>query len=262
MSQAPSHRESLEFINTIAREVGSLLKARLQKKISYKLKSSHQDLVTEVDRAAEKLILTEIHKKFPGDGILSEESAPVASSSGRRWVIDPLDGTANFAHGIPFFCTSIALEADGRLAAGAVYEPLRDELFSAAAGEGAWLNGERLEVSPADEISKSMLSVGYPYQDDLIEKYVAQWKRFLPLAQGIRRLGSAAICLAYVAAGRLDGYFDLRLHRWDMAAGLLLVQEAGGQVTDMQGQNLKLTSTDIVASNGKIQREMLSILGE
>ena len=237
------------------------MRERLEKNLPYQLKASHQDLVTEIDQAAEELILKKIHKKFPDDGILSEESAPVAAKSKRRWVIDPVDGTANLAHQIPFFCTSIALEVDGRLALGVIYEPMRDELFSASAGDGAWLNDEPIGTSEADQLKKSMLSIGYPYQETLIETYVNQFKRFLPVAQGIRRLGSAAISLAYVATGRLDGYFDLRLNRWDMAAGVLLVQEAAGRVTDLQGQDLLLDTTEILASNGKIHHEMLRLLG-
>ncbi|MBI1729509.1 inositol monophosphatase [Candidatus Acetothermia bacterium] len=260
MPKTKSLDQYLHFTTALAKETGALLREMLAQNVSYSLKSSHQDLVTAADRAAEELIVKKIKDKYPEHGILSEESAELKSESNFRWVIDPVDGTSNFAHGIPFFCTSIALEEDGRLVAGAIYEPLRDELFSVALGEGAWLNGQPLNVSSPDQVKKAILAVGYPYDFSLLDGYVAQMKLFLPVAQGLRRLGSAALSLAYIAAGRLDGYVDMNLNRWDLAAGVLLVTEAGGQVTGFQGTELELDTRAIMASNGKIHDEMLKML--
>jgi myo-inositol-1(or 4)-monophosphatase len=260
MPKTNSLDQYLHFTATLAKETGALLRVQLEQKLTYSLKSSHQDLVTDADRAAEELIISTIKNKYPEHGILSEERAEIRSKSPFRWVIDPIDGTSNFAHGIPFFCTSIALEEDGKLVAGAIYEPLRDELFSVALGGGAWLNGQRLTASSPDQVKKAILAVGYPYDFSLLDEYVSQMKIFLPVAQGLRRLGSAALCLAYIAAGRLDGYVDLNLNRWDLAAGVLLLTEAGGHVTGFQGNELELDTRAIVASNGKIHHEMLKML--
>ncbi len=249
----------LKLAIEVAQEAGKLLCQHLKQGISYELKSSHHDLVTEVDRLAEQAILSKIRQAHPEHGILSEESPPLGADSPYRWVIDPLDGTTNYAHGIPFFGVSIALEGNDQPLVGVIYDPWHEELFTAAVGEGAHLNGRSIRVSSARTLRESLLATGAAYRSPLRERNLDYYRRFFPKAQGLRRLGSAALCLAYVAAGRLDGYWDLYLHRWDMAAGYLLVKEAGGRVSDPFGQEIRPEGRALVASNGLIHEEMLEV---
>jgi len=243
-----------------AQAAGKLLRERFGSGIPYELKSSHHDLVTETDRLAEGTILACIRREYPDHGILSEESPPQRADAPYRWVIDPLDGTANYAHGIPFFSVSIALEENGQLLLGVVYDPLRDELFSAVVGGGAQLNGRSLRVSSAKRLRESLLATGFAHELELQHRNLEYYGAFLPVTQSLRRIGSAALCLAYVAAGRLDGYWDLDLKRWDLAAGYVLVKEAGGQLSDLSGEDFPPDGRELVASNGSIHSEMLSIL--
>lgn len=251
----------LELAVAAAKEAGELLRERLTSGMPYELKTSHHDLVTEADRLAERVILERIGREYPDHGILSEETPPARSQAPYRWVIDPLDGTVNYAHGIPFFSVSIALEKKEEIVLGVVYDPLRDELFSVIMGEGAYLNGRPLRVSNAKRLHESLLSTGFAHRPELRDRNLSYLGAFLPLAQSLRRLGSAALCLAYVAAGRLDGYWELSLKRWDLAAGCLLVKEAGGQVSDLAGRELSPTGGELVASNGIIHRQMLKLFG-
>jgi len=251
----------LELAVEAAKMAGEVLKERFGS-VTYKLKSSHHDLVTEADRLAEERILELIRSTYPDHGLLSEESPPRASNSPYLWVIDPLDGTTNFAHAIPFFAVSIALEEGGRPILGVVYDPMREELFSALSGEGAKLNGQTIRVSRATHLEESLLATGFPYKPELSERNLRYFKAFLPLAQSLRRLGSASLCLAYVAAGRLDGYWDLDLKPWDFAAGAVIVAEAGGGVSDLKGGELTIEATEMIASNGNIHHEMLRIISE
>jgi myo-inositol-1(or 4)-monophosphatase len=249
------------FIEATVREAGALLRERIDDLHTVQYKGEI-NLVTEADRLSEALIVDRIRKAFPGHDILAEESPETASGSGFRWIIDPLDGTTNYAHGYPVFCVSIALETEGMIRLGAVYNPMLDELFIAERGAGAFLNGRRLTVSRTTELSRSLLATGLPY--DLREdrnNNINYFEAMALNAQAVRRVGSAALDLAYLAAGRFDGFWELKLMPWDMAAGWLLVEEAGGVVTDLHGGPFELYSPHILASNGLIHAEMSCLLG-
>ncbi len=249
-----------KFIEATALEAGALLKDRIDHRhtIHYK---GEINLVTEADQLSEALIVERIRASFPDHGILAEESPEMSKSSGIRWIIDPLDGTTNYAHGYPVFCVSIALEMEGEIRLGAVYNPMLDELFIAQKGAGGFLNGRPLKVSQTAELSRSLLATGFPY--DIRENRDNNMNYFEAMAlnaQAVRRAGSAALDLAYVAAGRFDGFWELKLMPWDMAAGVLLVEEAGGVVTDLHSAPLDLLSPHILASNGLIHDEMSRLL--
>jgi myo-inositol-1(or 4)-monophosphatase len=249
-----------EFIEATAREAGALLRERIDESHTVQYKGEI-NLVTEADRLSEALIVDRIRRSFPDHDILTEESPETANGSVFRWIIDPLDGTTNYAHGYPVFCVSIALEAEGKIRLGAVYNPMLDELFIAERGAGALLNGRRLTVSRTETLSRSLLATGFPY--DLREdrnNNINYFEAMALSAQAVRRAGAAALDLAYLAAGRFDGFWELKLMPWDMAAGWLLVEEAGGVVTDLHGGPFGLYSPHILASNGLIQDEMSSML--
>lgn len=245
-----------------ARKAGLLLKENLGRagKIEYK---GAVNIVTEMDKRAEALILEEIKRNFPGHGILTEESEEQVSSSGLKWIIDPLDGTTNYAHGFPFFCVSIAFEKDGEVVLGVIYDPMLDELFVAEKGKGAYLNGKSIHVSSVDSMDKSLLATGFPY--DLRSSRLNNldfFSTFSLKAQAIRRAGSAALDLSYIASGRFDGYWELKLRPWDVAAGALLVLEAGGTYTDFNGNPASIYGKECLATNGLIEKEMLGILSK
>ncbi|MFO8165320.1 MAG: inositol monophosphatase family protein [Thermodesulfobacteriota bacterium] len=244
----------------IAREAGIFLKNRLHSahEIDYK---GDIDLVTEVDKISEQMITSKIHTLFPDHDILAEEFTDINRGSNFRWIIDPLDGTTNYAHGYPFFCVSIALEVLDIMTVSVVYDPMLNELFVAERGKGAFLNDREISVSNTHEIIKSLLATGFPYDiHGSSQNNLNYFNKMILKAQAIRRAGSAALDLAYVAAGRFDGFWEIKLNPWDTAAGWLLVEEAGGVVTDMGGENYYLESPGIVASNGRIHREMMNIL--
>jgi myo-inositol-1(or 4)-monophosphatase len=220
------------------------------------------DLVTEFDRRSEALLLGEIARRFPGHAVLAEESGahPVAGAPA-RWLIDPLDGTTNFAHNYPFFAVSIAAEVAGDLVAGAVYDPVRDEMFAAARGAGATLDGRPIRVSPVARIEDALLVTGFPYDvREHPERHLPFFQAFLMRAQGIRRDGSAALNLCYLAMGRFDGFWEGNLSPWDLAAGVLLVREAGGRVSRYDDRPLALDGGQILATNGALHREMIEVL--
>jgi myo-inositol-1(or 4)-monophosphatase len=221
------------------------------------------DLVTEVDRSCEKAILEILRGRFPDHDIVTEESDLARTGSRYVWFVDPLDGTTNFAHAYPFFCSSVALTLDGEVVAGAVYDCVKDELFSAERGGGARLNGRRLAVTSRDALLSAMLVTGFPYdlRDDLVGK-LRIFNRFMGEARAIRRDGAAALDLSYVAAGRVDGFWEELLHPWDLMAGKLLVEEAGGVVTRFDGTKLGLAADEIVAANPALHRRMLAVLGQ
>ena len=249
-----------EFTITIAKEAGTFLKERLGETLAVKYKGEI-DLVTEVDKMSEDMLLYRINNKFPRHDILAEESAGTDRGSDFRWIIDPLDGTTNYAHGYPVFCVSIALEKENEIILGVIYNPVAEEMFVAEKGKGAFLNGKRISVSDTTDISKSLLATGFPY--DIRENPDNNLNYFNEMAtkvQAIRRAGSAALDLAYIAAGRFDGYWELRLKPWDTAAGWLLVKEAGGLVTEIFGKDYFLKSPHILASNGKIHDKMIDVL--
>jgi myo-inositol-1(or 4)-monophosphatase len=222
------------------------------------------DLVTEVDLECERMCRAVLAERFPDHDVLAEElsSGPnERPSSTHRWIFDPLDGTTNYAHGLPIFCASLGLEINGRTEVGAVYDPTRAELFTAERGEGAYLNGARLRVSDAERVIDALLVTGFPYDvhkqtDDLVGLFAA----FLGQARAVRRLGSAALDLCYVAAGRFDGFWEQHLHPWDVAAGALIATEAGGRVTGMDGSPFDPASAHLVASNGRVHDAMLDVI--
>jgi myo-inositol-1(or 4)-monophosphatase len=241
---------------------GALLREHLggARVISYK---GAIDLVTEMDHRSERTIVEIISAAFPDHGILAEEGASRESSTDHLWIIDPLDGTTNYAHGYPNFAVSIGLEQQGELAVGVVYDPLRDELFTAERGRGAFLNSRPLRVSKNDSLIRSLLATGFPYDRAESEQNNLNFFNAMIMAcQEIRRSGSAALDLCSVAAGRLDGYWELKLHPWDVAAGSLIVREAGGAVTDLSGIRFGIRDKEIVASNGIIHAQMIDLLNK
>ncbi len=243
-----------------AREAGQLLVERYRTEFAVSRKGI-VNLVTEVDIAAENLIVSRIRKAFPTHSILAEENHPDVSSAGFKWIIDPLDGTTNYAHGYPVFSISIGLEFEGELLLGAVFDPTRNELFSARRGGGAFCNDIPIHVSKTGFLVGSLLATGFPYDvhtspQNNLENYCA----FAVRAQGVRRGGSAAIDLCYVASGRLDGFWELKLNPWDCAAGSLIVREAGGKITDFRDRPFSIYGREVVASNSLIHQQMLEVL--
>lgn len=254
-----------EFLDTAAKaalKAGALQRERLWREHDIAFKGEI-NLVTEVDRACEELIVGEIRAKYPDHDILAEENEYAPLQSSHKWIIDPLDGTTNYAHGFPWFGVSIAVEIDGTVVAGVVYHPMMDELFTVARGEGAFLNGERLHVSRRAPLKNCLLATGFPYDRNRDnENNLANFEKFQFSARAVRRAGAAALDLAYVAAGRLDGYWECKLKPWDVAAGTLLVEEAGGRVSDHGGGPYSVYHHRILASNGLIHDEMVAVLGE
>ncbi len=221
------------------------------------------DLVTEVDRHCELAILEAIRTRYPDHDIVTEETDLARTGSRHVWFVDPLDGTVNFAHSYPFFCASVALAVDGEMVAGAVFDPVRDELFSAERGAGAHLNGRRLRVTEASRLIESLVITGFPYDlHEKLEERLRPFNRVMGLARAVRRDGSAALDLCYVAAGRADGFWESILKPWDMHAGRLIVEEAGGRATRLDGTPLGLGPDGVVATNGRIQDALVEALRE
>ncbi len=251
----------------IARKAGQTLirhyMIRTRKKLKIEFKGDPTNLVTDVDRKVEKQIAQYIETVFPDHGILSEEGISCRPSSKYLWIVDPLDGTTNFAHGYPHFAISIGIERDGDIIIAVVYDPLRDELFFAMKGLGSRLNGRRIHVTGEKELDKSLLLTGFPYDIRVsYENNLNLFNTFAIKCQAVRRDGSAALNLAYVAAGRADGFWEIKLKPWDIAAGSLLVSEAGGIVTDFVNKPVDIFGKEILASNGKIHSEMLTYIKE
>jgi myo-inositol-1(or 4)-monophosphatase len=255
----PERRLAIEA----ARAAGGLLRGELAGARRIAFKGAPTNLVTEMDARAEALILDRIRASFPEDAILSEEAGAASGRSGRRWIIDPLDGTTNYAHGIPIFAVSIALEVAGRVELGVIYDPNHEELFVAERGGGAFVNDRALAVSSAPTLNESLIATGFPYNiRETSDNNLAEYASVSVRAQGVGRMGSAVLYLAWLAAGRFDGYWELRTGAWDAAAGGLLVEEAGGRVTAFDGGPLDLERPAIVASNGRIHDELLKVLAE
>jgi len=253
-------RSFLQAAVAAARSAGAVQKESLWSEHSITFKGEI-DLVTEVDRRCEELIVTSLKEAFPEHSFLAEESAYEVGSAPYKWIIDPLDGTTNYAHGFPWFCVSIALEHEERVLLGVIYHCMMDELFSAVRGGGAFLNGQPIRVSERKPLRRSLLATGFPYdrtRDN--ENNFDNFVNFQLSARAVRRAGAAALDLAYVAAGRLDGYWECKLKPWDVAAGSLLVMEAGGAVTNHAGLPYSIYDHRIVASNGAIHEEMLDLL--
>ncbi len=255
----PAIDQRLALARDVARRAGALQRERYETDLTIDSKSASIDLVTEVDRACEALIVSAIRAAFAADAILAEEGGVGAGPGAEfRWIIDPLDGTTNFAHGFPRFCVSIGIERRDERVIGVVYDPLLDECFEAARGAGAWLGTRRLRVSRETELGRGLFATGFPYDvhasdDDNLEAFA----RVVKSARGIRRDGSAALDLCYVAAGRIDGYWERKLHAWDVAAGILLVEEAGGRVSDEQGGPVDRSGRELVATNGPLHAALL-----
>jgi myo-inositol-1(or 4)-monophosphatase len=246
-----------------ARAAGRLLRDELSGTRRIEFKGSPTNLVTEMDQRAEREIVTRLRASFPDDAILAEEGGAARGRSGRRWIVDPLDGTTNYAHGLPIFGVSIGLQAEGRVILGVVYDPTRDELYVAERGRGATLNDAPIAVSATSSLDASLLVTGFPYNiretaDTNLDEYAA----FSVRARAVRRLGSAVLDLAYVASGRFDAFWELRLSAWDVAAGSLLVEEAGGRITGIDGRPMNVDAPTLVASNGKVHDAVLRVLAQ
>jgi len=260
----------LETAEGVAREAGELLREFYHRGVRTEYKGD-VDLVTEADRASEKLIVARLHEALPDHGVYGEEGTRQGLEREFRWYIDPLDGTTNFAHGFPAFCvvlgceqraTGLAPDEDGEMVAGVIYDPLRDEMFSAARGGGARLNGEPIHVSRAKLLQESLIATGFPSQKRHASPNVHFYQEFTLRSHGVRRAGSAALDLAYVACGRLDGYWEFQLNPWDTSAGYLLVEEARGKITHFDGSKFTLDSREVLATNGLIHAEMEALFAD
>jgi myo-inositol-1(or 4)-monophosphatase len=244
-------REAGRIINRASQDVGAL---KIQSK-------TFNDFVSEVDRSAEQAIIDTIRDAYPDHGFLGEESGKSNSDANNIWIIDPLDGTTNFLHNFPQYCVSIALQQKGVLTQAVIYDPVRNDLFTATKGRGAFLNDKRIRVTNRTKLQASLISTGFPFRDFThLDTYLAMLKDMIKNTTGIRRPGSAALDLAYVAAGFTDGFFEINLSTWDIAAGGLLVQEAGGMVGDFEGNESWLNTGNIVAANAKVFSQMLQVL--
>lgn len=247
----------LEQVALRAAHAAGRIHLRRLSRIKVTRKTNAIDLVTEADRESERAVIRTLNRAFPEHAILAEESGANARHSAHRWIIDPLDGTTNFAHGFPQFCVSIAYERRGRLELAVVFDALKRELFVAVRGRGARLNGRPIHVSATPSLDRALLATGFPY--DRRERrnfYFTFWEAFMMRTQGVRRTGSAALDLCYVACGRVDAFWEFGLRPWDVAAGALIVAEAGGRVTNLDGSALDLDARKILASNRKLHRAM------
>jgi myo-inositol-1(or 4)-monophosphatase len=243
-----------------AQSAGSFIKNNADKALTIDFKG-RANVVTDIDRGAEKIIISMILESFPDHQILAEETPAVNTPSPFRWIIDPLDGTTNFVHRFPVFAVSIAVEYMNDIVIGVVYDPMRDELFSAIKNNGAFLNKNPIRVSTVEKLSESLLATGFPYElQSNFNLNMDIFREMYRNSQGVRRLGSAALDLCYTACGRLDGFWEFDLSPWDVAAGILIVSEAGGKLSDFSGNNFSIYGKQVLATNGIIESEMLKIL--
>ncbi len=250
----------LDLAITAARAAAALHRSGLGSDLAVRTKSTDIDLVTRIDTAAEQAIRDLLAEHRPGDAVLGEEEGQTGQA-GRRWIVDPLDGTLNYAHGFPYYCVSVALEVDGVVEVGVVLDSAHGELFAATRGGGATVDGVPMAVSGEDRIRRAMLATGFAYSGDGMAENLEYFARVLPQAGALRRPGAAALDLANLAAGRLDGFWELHLNPWDVAAGLLLVREAGGRTSDERGEPYRLGQRFVVASNGRLHQPLLEALG-
>lgn len=246
---------------TVAKEAGEIIREGFGKHFSIEFKTNESNLVTEIDKKSEKHIIDFITKKYPTHSLLTEESGELDHNSEYVWVIDPLDGTSNFAHSLPIFSVSIGLQKNGETIAGVVYDVMRNEIYSAEFGSGAYCNDVKISVNQNDSLRRSFLVTGFPYNieenpDNAIEIFIEMIKR----TRAVRRLGSAAIDFCYVAKGVFDGFWEVHLHPWDISAGKLIVEEAGGLVTNFNGDKIDIFSKQILASNGKLHEQLMSVI--
>jgi len=245
----------------ITREAGEIVREGFGKIFLIEYKTNASNLVTEIDKKSEAFIIDFIKKEFPGHSVLAEESGEHRTSSEYLWVIDPLDGTTNFAHGFPMFAVSIGVQKNGETICGVVYDVMRDEIYSSEKGSGSFRNGQKLQVSTNDDLQKSVLVTGFPYNiaenpDHAFERFIASLKA----ARAVRRLGSAAIDFCYVASGVFDAFWEVHLHPWDICAGKLIVEEAGGIVTNFNNEKIDIYSKQIIASNNFVHEQMIKLL--
>jgi myo-inositol-1(or 4)-monophosphatase len=254
----------------IAMEAGSLVHGFYESGVATEYKGE-ADLVTEADRASERLIVERLHSRFPSHGVFGEEGSRGQMESEYRWYIDPIDGTTNFAHRYPVFCVSLGLESrppdlpanqDGEIVAAVIYDPTRKELFVAEKGQGAYLNGRRIQVSRTASLGESLLATGFPSRKRHQNPNIHFYQEITMRSHGVRRAGSAALDLAYTACGRFDGFWEFNLNPWDTAAGCLLVTEAGGTLTCFAGSPFQLTSHEILATNGRIHNELVQLFAD
>ena len=251
----------LEAALSAARRAGEVLRAAFgtEHSITYK---GEVDLLTEIDEQAERLIREELLGTFPTYGMLAEEGGELTGEEDVRWIVDPLDGTTNYAHQLPIFCVSIALERSGEVILGVVHDPMGEETFVAERGRGATLNGEPIEVSDTNELIRALIATGFPYDRAEMPDALELFGRSAATTQGMRRLGSAALDLCYVASGRIDGYYERGIWPWDLAAGSVIVEEAGGNLTNYRGDVLDLDGREIVASNGRLHPSIMRLMVE
>lgn len=253
----------IDTVIDIARQAGTIIREGFGKQFDFEYKTNESNLVTEYDQKSEAFIITEIRKQFPGHDILAEESGAHPAGSEYRWVIDPLDGTTNFAHGLPLFSVSIGVQKHGETICGAVYDVMQDTMYAAESGSGAFRNGNPIHVSTKNTLAHSLLVTGFPYTiaqnpHSAFEIFTAITKQ----SRGIRRLGSAAIDFCYLAAGVFEAFWEVELHPWDMCAGKLLVEEAGGMVTDFTGKQTDIFTSHMVSSNRLVHDELITIISQ
>ena len=254
-------KQFLTVAQEAAQQAGALLQANWLEPKTIEIKTDIVDLVTNVDKAADALITNILHARFPTHKVIAEESAVSGQESPYRWYIDPLDGTTNFAHSFPHFGVSIALAHESQMLVGVVYDPLRDETFCASRGNGATLNGRPIHVSPSPTLDQALVLTGFPYdRRKRSEFYLRFYQAFMVRTQGVRRSGSAALDLCYVACGRADAFWEWRLHPWDTAAGALIVEEAGGRMSNFSDEPFDITGEQTLASNGLLHQEMVEVL--
>lgn len=251
----------LDKVIEISKIAGEIIREGFRKNFSIEYKTNLSNLVTEIDKKSEETIIDFVKKEFPTHSVLAEETGSHKAGSEYLWVIDPLDGTSNFAHGLPIFAVSIGVQKNGKTICGVVYDVMRDEIYSAEKGSGSFRNGEKLQVSSNYDIRKSMLVTGFPYNvaenpDHVFERFI----EFMKNARAVRRLGSAAIDMCYVAAGVFDGFWEVSLHPWDVCAGNLIVEEAGGIITNFAGEKIDIYSKQLLATNKKVHEKMIEIL--
>jgi len=249
----------LETALSAARRAGEVLRAGFgtEHAITYK---GEVDLLTEIDEEAERVIREELLGSFPSYGMLAEEGGEFAGEEDARWIVDPLDGTTNYAHGLHIFCVSVALERSGEVVLGVVHDPMGEETFVAERGRGATLNGEPIKVSDTGELIRALIATGFPYDRSALPEALELFGRLAASTQGMRRLGSAALDLCYVASGRIDGYYERGIWPWDLAAGIVILEEAGGKLTNYRGGVLDLQDREIVASNGRLHPFIMRLI--
>lgn len=255
-----STRKIMDVAVEAAKEAGSYAASHIDKLKEISHKDGINNLVTDVDKTSEKMIIERIKSNFPGHSVLAEESGEHAPGGEVKWIIDPLDGTVNYAHGFPIYCVSIGVSINDSITLGVVYDPSRDELFSSIEGGGAFLNGKKIKVSNRRHLQESLIATGFAYNPDGRVANIAYFKKMLQVAQAVRRAGSAALDLCYVACGRLDGFWELGLCPWDTAAAQLIVKEAGGQISKFNGDEWNIYDKEITASNSLIHEELIKAI--